>query len=350
MRVEPQKKTQRILLALWVFFVCKGVFYSVLLPVWEGYDEYAHFGFIEYFDANHRLPVPETPLPREVSRSLELVPLPWLLSKFPPPSVTHDVYWRLPNAERLQRQLELGAIPNSFQREAGGGYLYEGQQGPVYYWLMAPLHHALNNVALPERVFFFRWLNVMLASLIIPIGFVTARHVFSSQRLALGVVAFIAAMPELYIDVARVGNQVLAMVLYCVLTAFKYGEQALTALTAAFFLVEIYATQWILIPYYAGLISHGQGGTLRAFYLSHLKTVGVAELVTRLGINRPTLLSGNVLVILWVLYLIASAGIVFLAWYGCRIGHAMAPTERAGPRPQQSPQTESPEERVSRGF
>jgi 4-amino-4-deoxy-L-arabinose transferase-like glycosyltransferase len=109
-------------------------------------------------------------------------------------------------------------IPAAAQYESGTTFLYEGKQGPLYYWLMAPLYSAIRNTTLPTRVFVFRLVNVLLAALIFPIAFFAAQKAFSSSRIALVVCALIAAMPELYIDVARVGNQVLAMLLYGVFT------------------------------------------------------------------------------------------------------------------------------------
>src|SRR5689334_5269974 len=136
---SKRRAARAALLVIWVSFICKGLFYSVLFPIWEGYDEFAHFAFIEYSATHQQLPVRETRVSREVDRSLELVPLPWLLRRFPPPHVTHDAYWNLSIEERLSRQHALRAIPVSWQNESGETYLYEGQQGPLYYWIMSPL-------------------------------------------------------------------------------------------------------------------------------------------------------------------------------------------------------------------
>ncbi|PYS25341.1 MAG: hypothetical protein DMG11_23080 [Acidobacteria bacterium] len=43
------------LAAIWVIFLCKGIFYSLLFPIWEGFDEYAHFAFIQYLAIHHHL-------------------------------------------------------------------------------------------------------------------------------------------------------------------------------------------------------------------------------------------------------------------------------------------------------
>jgi hypothetical protein len=207
-----------IIVTIWAMFLCKGVFYCLLFPVWEGYDEYAHFGFIQ-FVANHKeLPVPESVVSREVQESLALVPLPWLLRQWPAPATTHDEYWRLSPRERSRREERLRQIPVEWQTEAAESNLYEGKQGPLYYWLMSPIHILFRHSGLPSRVLLFRVLNVFLASAIIPLAFVAARLFFLNEALAVRTCLLIAAMPELYIDSARVGNQTLSMLLYGVLT------------------------------------------------------------------------------------------------------------------------------------
>lgn len=83
---------------------------------------------------------------------------------------------------------------------------------------MAPAHSALKWAALPSRVFAFRLINVFLASLLIPVVFKAARIFFLDEHLAISSCLLLIAMPELYIDSARVGNQTLAMLLYGALT------------------------------------------------------------------------------------------------------------------------------------
>jgi len=210
----------RALFLIWLIFVCKGLFYCAIFPVWEGFDEYAHFAFIQHLDTYKSLPLPETRVSKEIEQSLANVPLPWSLKKWEPPHVTHDAYWQLPAEERARREQEFQSIPIGGLSEQRENFLYEGTQGPLYYLLMAPLYHVVRDFELPTRVFLFRLLNILIGSAIIPIAFVTARKVFPDPRLAVGVCAVIAAMPGIYIDGSRVGNQTLAMVEYGLLTWF----------------------------------------------------------------------------------------------------------------------------------
>src|SRR5215813_5290828 len=116
------------LIAIYIAFVCKGLFYAAVIPIWEGYDEYAHFAFIQRVAVQHELPVPDTRISREVEQSLELVPLPWELRDLPPPHVIHDSFWKLTPEQRTTRQRDLLAIPADWRSQPGTIVLYEGKQ------------------------------------------------------------------------------------------------------------------------------------------------------------------------------------------------------------------------------
>jgi hypothetical protein len=210
--------SRRLLIAIWILFLVKGLFYCVLFPLWEGFDEYSHFAFIQFVATHHELPTPATVDSQEVDRSLRLVPLPSLLRQSLGSGTSHDEYWQLSARERAARTEAMFALPAASQTELGDGVMYEAQQAPLYYWLMAPLHWAMRSQSLPVRVFVLRLINILLVSAIIPIAFLSARMFFRDDYAALAVCALLAAMPELYIDAARVGNQTIATVLYGLLT------------------------------------------------------------------------------------------------------------------------------------
>jgi hypothetical protein len=208
----------KALLLIWLIFICKGLFFSSLFPIWEGFDEFAHFAFIQYLDTYKSLPLPDSRVSIEVQQSLEAVPLPWMLKSWPLPHVTHDAYWQLQAEDRAKRERVLRSIPVSGISGEGNSLLYESKQGPLYYILMTPLYGIIRDFALPSRVFFLRLMNILIGSAIIPLAYMTGREVFADHRLAVGVCVVIAAMPGIYIDSSRVGNDNLAIVEYGLLT------------------------------------------------------------------------------------------------------------------------------------
>ncbi|HKW96591.1 MAG TPA: glycosyltransferase family 39 protein [Bryobacteraceae bacterium] len=216
---------RRAVLLIWLCFTTRAVFYSAMLPLWEGFDEWAHFAVIERMALRGEpLVSRESPVPRDVQASLELAPLPWQLRNLPPPSLTEDTYWQLPAEERQRREALFREMPRAweYQDAEGGLPAYEALQPPLYAWLMAPpvmlAAHPSINASLGDRVLLVRLLSVLIASLAIPLVFLIGATIFNDDRVAAGCAAIAAAMPEFAIDVARVGNDCVAVVLFTLLT------------------------------------------------------------------------------------------------------------------------------------
>jgi 4-amino-4-deoxy-L-arabinose transferase-like glycosyltransferase len=191
-----------------------------MLPLWEGYDEWAHFSVIRIMaGGGGPLPARSASLPGDVAASLELAPVPYEMRDRPWPSVTQDAFWMLPAEERARRESAFESMPEGWRHEESSGALtaYEGFQPPLYYWIMAPALQLVHGASLPAQVIFLRWLSSLIASLAIPLAFLVGRLVFRDDRLALGCAAVLAVMPEFAIDVARVGNECLAAVLFTLL-------------------------------------------------------------------------------------------------------------------------------------
>ena len=208
---------------IWLYFLIRAAFYASVIPIWEGYDEWSHFAYIEHVVAHSELPVAaNTRVSREIERSLQLMPLPWAAKDSTSKHIHHDEYWKAPDQKRLLLRDALHSIPPDWrvQPDLNGRLLYEAQQPPLYYWLMSIPLRATRNATLVERVYLVRYLSVAVASLLIPIGFLVARRVFGRDDLALAVAAFMAAMPGLMIDICRVGNESFAIVLFSMLVLF----------------------------------------------------------------------------------------------------------------------------------
>jgi hypothetical protein len=225
-------------LAIWFLFLARVFFYCAALPLWEGYDEWAHFSVIRRMALRGEALVQrESPVPFDVAKSLDLAPSPWALRDMPPPAATHDAYWRLSAAERSRRELLFRAMPAAWASEdsASGLTAYEALQPPLYGWLMVPVLRAARGVGLADQVLWLRWASALIASLTIPLVFLIGRLVFRSDAVALGCAAVVAVMPEFAIDVARVGNECVAVVLFTILTwmALKAAASGLSYPRAA---------------------------------------------------------------------------------------------------------------------
>lgn len=180
-----EMKTRVLLSLVYIAFLLKGAFYCLVFPVWEGYDEFAHYAFVEYLAVNYELPEQNTRISEDVQTSLALAPLPWMLRRLGPPHLTHDDYWRLPEHERRKRENQLPALGIGLQSHQANDFLYEGKQPPLYYWLLSWIFRLSEGMSLPQRVFMLRFVSVFIASAVIPIAFATGKYLFKETEPAM---------------------------------------------------------------------------------------------------------------------------------------------------------------------
>ena len=121
--------------------------------------------------------------------------------------------------------------------------IYEAQQPPLYYWLMAPLP--------VKSARGLRFVAILLASAVIPLCYLAGRRMFP-RPVALALCALLTSMPGLMIDIARVGNESLAMVLAAWIVLLLLRDErwwlglamGLALVTKAYFLALIPLLVW----------------------------------------------------------------------------------------------------------
>ena len=77
-------------------FLVRGAFYCAEQPMWEGFDEWAHFGYIQHLAQFGRAPSRSEPVSDELCRSVELAPISAAAAESSAGSLTHDAFWKLP--------------------------------------------------------------------------------------------------------------------------------------------------------------------------------------------------------------------------------------------------------------
>jgi hypothetical protein len=163
-------------LAIWVLFLIEGAYYCRLIPLWEGFDEWGHYAFVEHLRLHPgTLPRTADGVTEEIRRSVQGAP------------VRHEA--------------------------SDPMMLFEAQQPPLYYWILSAPNRMWIGADISTRVHRLRMVSVLIASLAIPFAWLAALELFHSRRIAVCVCALITAMPALMIDIARVGNESLAIAL-----------------------------------------------------------------------------------------------------------------------------------------
>ena len=184
--------------------------------MWEGYDEWAHFAYIQQIAEQGQLPARSGNVPDEIQRSLELAPLSYSAAEVVPGAITHDAYWRLPESDRLRRELELRKLTPSYKLPDASERRvtqYEAQQPPLYYLLLAAPYLAIQHWSLPAQVLTLRVISLMIAGIALLLAYVIARQVALTRHLAIWVTIMLVSFSGVLIDVCRVGNDSLAITL-----------------------------------------------------------------------------------------------------------------------------------------
>ena len=218
----PPARIRWSLAVVWICFLFRGWFYASVFPLWEGYDEFAHFGVVRAIAMKGTwLPPHDQPGQRDVEESFKFVPVPWEVRGWDVfrSSLTEEQYWALPPEERRQRQTRLRHMPLSWagQDSVNGISAYEAFQPPLDYWLIAPALYSLKSFGLLVQVMLLRWIGVAIASLAVPLTFSIALEVTRRESVALGCSAVVALMPGFAIDAARISNEPLCILLFTLL-------------------------------------------------------------------------------------------------------------------------------------
>jgi hypothetical protein len=151
--------------------VLNAVLYSALLPLWEGFDEPFHFGYVQYLANGWGFPDAGTAhLSDEVTASLLLAPASAAVQHNLPAVRTYSEYFSWPSAQRLLVREQLYRIPTA-TRWTNSDYLnYETHHPPLAYALLAAPERALAFLPLPWRVLVLRLLTALGGTLLLYTG------------------------------------------------------------------------------------------------------------------------------------------------------------------------------------
>ena len=159
----------RLLKAVVVFGILNAAAYSCLLPLWEGFDEGFHFGYVQSLATSGSFPVlGKTNLSKEVWHSYELVPVSQYLQAYTRAPVNFSDYFATTEEQRKERRHQLETLPagEKFEPQPDKPN-YEVNQAPLPYLFMAIVHRALSGSSLPTRVLWLRLICSALAAVLL---------------------------------------------------------------------------------------------------------------------------------------------------------------------------------------
>jgi len=197
----------RFVLIIWILFLVRCAFYIVEQPLWEGLDEWAHFAAIQHVSQTWRMPDRHAEVSPEVRQSICESPLPLATTRDLGGGLSHAEFRMLSRSERSA--LTSQCIATIHPRQ------YEGQQPPLYYYLMAvPLALTPHWWPIADQALLIRALSSLLASTAIFSTALLAARVLPQIRSS-GVLCamLVAVFPGLCLNICRVGNESLSLAL-----------------------------------------------------------------------------------------------------------------------------------------
>jgi hypothetical protein len=121
--------THRLLL---IYAALNAILYSGLLPLWEGFDEPFHFGYVQHLANGDGLPDARTGLlSKEITESLRLAPAAHPVKRNLPWVVTYSEYFSWPPERRAELQRSITAIPRDYRWQPGDLANYEAHHAPL---------------------------------------------------------------------------------------------------------------------------------------------------------------------------------------------------------------------------
>src|ERR1041385_3377611 len=128
-----------LLPGLMIFGALNAILYAGLLPLWDGFDEPFHYGYVSRLWREHRWQTLGTAtLSTEIWESLALAPGSYLVHRNIPTVIPFNDYFARTQAQRVELRRRVEQLDPRLAAEPGGGLNYEAQQAPLAYLLLAP--------------------------------------------------------------------------------------------------------------------------------------------------------------------------------------------------------------------
>ena len=147
------RRDRAIDLALLAYGLLNATLYTGLLPLWEGFDEPFHYGYVQHLrEGRGFLKLGETTLSSEVWASILTAPVSHIVRRNIPETITFGGYFALSGEERSRMRGRLERIDPALAGSRSDAQNYEAHQAPLAYVLLAPFDALWKRLPLPERV------------------------------------------------------------------------------------------------------------------------------------------------------------------------------------------------------
>jgi 4-amino-4-deoxy-L-arabinose transferase-like glycosyltransferase len=213
-----------------------GLIWSSVVPLWEGFDEPAHYAYIQHMAENKELPTPNNFMSNEIYYSFTIVPISYNLNHAgiiipnkiqgfetnKNPTKFHSTYWQTFNQTEYEKNYNSLKEISSSSRSTefvNGSKIWEAQQAPLNYLLLLPIYKLLSNNDIITIVFTLRYVGIVISAIAIFFVYKTVTKLFKNQFMRYGTIIFTVFNPMFVSNWSRLSNETLNFLLF---TLFFY--------------------------------------------------------------------------------------------------------------------------------
>ena len=159
-------------MALVLYGLLNAAAYCCLLPLWEGWDEGYHYGYVQQLSVKRTFPVlRQTDLTREIWNAYLTVPVSNYIQAFTGAPLNFSDYDNLDVSDRMRMRQQLESIDPRLRFESQPGkWNNEAHQAPIPYLWMAPIDWLLRDAPLITRILGLRLWIATAAVVLTAIG------------------------------------------------------------------------------------------------------------------------------------------------------------------------------------
>lgn len=224
--VQGMKRTSSLsggILCLLAGHLLLGLAHVAMLPPWEGFDETAHYSYVQQLSDRWELPrLPTARMSKDIEDYARMAPLPY--SSVPPfehnGGLTYMAFFAGSHEAVARGKALLHDRPGETRRYAAGSSLnWEAQHPPLYYLALSPVYLATRHLSLAEHLFSLRLTSYLLAWSALTLAVYSVATAGPSalggrtgapQWAMLGIAVWPVLLPSWFPEMARLGNDSLS--------------------------------------------------------------------------------------------------------------------------------------------
>ena len=203
--------------ALWLLagHLFLGLAYVAVLPPWEGFDETAHYSYIQQLADQREVPrLYRARVSMDVERYSRVAPLPYSLKDAG--GITYERFFAGSEEARVTAKAFIQGRPDQPRQYApGSAHNWQAQHPPLYYLVLSPVYTSTRDMSWPSHLLILRFTSYLFAWVALLIGIhaclTAAPSTLNGIRVswewgAVGIGLWPLVLPSWFADTARIGN------------------------------------------------------------------------------------------------------------------------------------------------